>query len=755
MKSMTAEWCFREPAPRRRHPGRPAAALLLAGTLLAFGSGCEQIPADGLFGSGMVAEADLAPRRLAYLQHATASASPGSVVNAIAHMEREAREPGYTAPLGVWGPHAWDAVFTKLSTFEDTSDFDMLYLMNALLGYRGHPAVAPELWQKTEDAILGFKFWYTQPTPPGIIDDMWYWSENHQIIFHTLEYLAGQTFPDRIFTTTGMTGEEHRAHARAKILRWLDHKARFGFDEWHSNVYYQKDVTPLLTLVEFADEPEIATGAAMLLDRVFLDLALNSFRGAFGATHGRSYKKDKMTALHEDVYALSKLVFDQSPLPYPAGTDAGATLVARAQRYTLPQVVEDVARTTTPYVDRERMGIPLDEFAPLPQAPGGGVLIDETGAVPPPPAPYGFDYRDEENVYIYWSMSALTAWPVLPLVFETAEKYGLWESELFQPYVEIRDAVGSLAFAQIAASALPHAVAGPLLKQVNTYTYRTADYMLSSAQDYRKGSRGNQYHSWQATFDPNAQVFTTHPGIAPRRTLDWSDDGEPGSWTGTASQPRSAQHENVAIHIYSPQYTVAPGVFRPLTRYEPYTHAYFPQDHFDETVRAGNWTFGRKGDGYIALYSWRFAEFVDHGPDVATNGMLRPFDLVADGGPDNVWIVECGSASQWGSFAAFQAAIVNAPLDVTQITTDLPPRTRGPIYAVAYTSPSQGAMEFDWTGPLVVAGTEVPITEYPRMDNPWTRIPFENKGLLVQDSTTGNVLWHDFARGRRNAFHLP
>ena len=64
-------------------------------------------------------------------------------------------------------------------------------------------------------------------------------------------------------------------------------------------------------------------------------------------------------------------------------------------------------------------------------------------------------------------------------------------------------------------------------------------------------------------------------------------------------------------------------------------------------------------------------------------------------------------------------------------------------------------MTFSWTGPLVVAGAEVPITDYPRMDNPWTQVPFENKNLLVQDPATGSVLWHDFARGKRSAFRLP
>src|SRR5690606_33994625 len=119
------------------------------------------------------------------------------------------------------------------------------------------------------------KFWYSDPQPEGITDDKWYWSEHHQIIFYAIEYLLGQEFPDETFGITGWTGAQHRERAGQRIRRWLWHKARFGFDEWHSNVYYQKDVTPLLTLVEYAGDPDIATGAAILLDRVLLDVALH------------------------------------------------------------------------------------------------------------------------------------------------------------------------------------------------------------------------------------------------------------------------------------------------------------------------------------------------------------------------------------------------------------------------------------------------------------------------------------------------
>jgi hypothetical protein len=689
--------------------------------------------------------ADIAARQLDYLTFATQSLDPGSIANAIAHMERDRIDPSYTAPVGAFGENAWDGRFAKLADFEDTSDFDVLELIHAYLGYgvghRRHPAVAPELWSKVETAILGFKFWYDQPTPEGIIDDMWYWSENHQIIFHTIEYLAGQTFRKETFTVTGMTGAEHREHARSFILRWLDHRARFGFDEWHSNVYYPLDVKPLLTLVEFAKDREIKSKAAMILDRLLFDLSLHTFRGAFGATHGRSYKKDKNTALHENTFNLAKLLFDQTEYEYTSRGDSTAAMMARARRYRLPAVILDVARSDVPFADRERMGIYFDEFAT--------VFSDY-------PAPYGFSFDGEEDVVVWWSMGALTTWQVLPQVFWMADTYGLWETELFQPFLELRDALGVLEWAQAFAWNMAHAAALELMKEVNTYTYRTPDYMLSSAQDYRKGSRGNQYHAWQATFDANAQVFTTHPAVPPRENTEWRDDPDPGNWTGTASMPRSAQHQNVAIHLYAPQYVPLPTEpFATFMRYEPYTHAYFPQDHFDEVVRDGNWTFGRFRDGYIALYSWRLAEFVDHGPTVPTNGMLQPFDLIADGGPDNVWIVECGRAADWGgSFTAFQDAIRAASVNVVPVTEGLPISAVPPFFEVEYESPSLGTVSFGWESPLLVADEEIPIRDYPRYDNPWTQTEFLSQDLVLHDRATGAGLLQYFEKGRRFAFRL-
>ena len=48
------------------------------------------------------------------------------------------------------------------------------------------------------------------------------------------------------------------------------------------------------------------------------------------------------------------------------------------------------------------------------------------------------------------------------------------------------------------------------------------------------------------------------------------------------SIPRSAQHERTGVHIYQPAWGESndPLVWAAF-KYRGYTHAYFPQDHFD------------------------------------------------------------------------------------------------------------------------------------------------------------------------------
>ncbi len=282
-------------------------------------------------GAGFVDEMWFRRRQDQYLRYATAKVDRGSALNLIAQFERGDRDPNFHFDPSTIKVSDFAPVFQKLDTFQDTGDFDMLWLLN--LWYADHDRLPKDVQAAIEKRILAFKYWYTEPTPKGVIDQKWYWSENHRAIYHTIEMLAAQAFPDATFTNDGKSAAEHLAHGKRLMDDWLAEKARFGFDEWHSDVYYQEDIAPLLTLVELSDDATMARKASIMLDQVMLDIALHLQKGDFGATHGRSYMKDKSIATDQDTFAITKLLFDDTTLPYDGTSTSGVTLF-RGRRST-------------------------------------------------------------------------------------------------------------------------------------------------------------------------------------------------------------------------------------------------------------------------------------------------------------------------------------------------------------------------------------------------------------------------------------
>jgi hypothetical protein len=684
-------------------------------------------------GAGVADPAWLRERKLDYLRFTTKSVELGNPINILGHLARRRLEPGYVPP-GVVPGGAWDRHIASMDALEDGRDFEGLYMLVALLGYGDDPFLSPELRSRVTEALARFKYWFTEPTPAGRADDSYYWSENHQAIFHTIEYLFGSTFPERGIGTDGKPGREHAEIAKKRLLRWLEHRLRFGFAEWHSNVYYQKDFTPLLALIEFAPDEEIRAKSAMALDTLFFDVSIHTLRDAFGVTHGRSYKKDKMVSTDEDTWSLTKIVFNQSKYDYERDS-AGSTIFAATSKYAFPEIIRRAGSDPEPLVDRERIGIPIQEHPP----PEGDVV-----------APYGFSYANPDDLMIWWGMGALTTYPVVPLTLETFEQYGLWDNKSFDQLKEFRSLAASPQFLQNLSSNAAAMVNFGLMTEVDTYTYRNADVMLSSAIDYRKGTFNQQVHAWQATLDAKAIVFTNHPFRPLATSGDWLDDSENGGyWNGEASMPRSAQVENVAIHIYAPQYAKTNAAPLDYFHYEPYTHAYFPQDFFDEIVTKGSWTFGRLGKGYVGLYSFRPAQFLVYdGKTQATGGRVKPFDLRADGA-DNVWIVEVGREADAGSFEAWHSAIANARVEAT-------PRGPGKAtgesdgFDVVYESPSRGRITFGWEAPLVAKGVEIPLRGPGRFDNRYAHVAADPREIVFEGGGYGVRL--DVASGHRIVF---
>ncbi len=681
-------------------------------------------------GGDFVGRARFRDRQDDYLKFATQVLDPGSILNVLAHAERAERDRRFTWDADAVTVEGFADELSDMRNWKDTSDFDALYFVNLLYGYEGQlpPAVVAEI----DDALLGFEYWFTEPTPDGIVDEKYYWSENHRIIFHTIEYLVGQRHPDDVFRNDGRTGREHMVEARGRIIDWLDEKADLGFTEWHSDVYYQKDVTPLLTLVEWADgDDELTTRASMVLDLVLFDVALHLHDGNLGATHGRSYMKDKSKAADQDTFHLAKLLFDDTELDYLSRGEAGATLLSRAQRYRLPAVIRRVARSKKPMVDRERMGVPLDITVPV---------------TPDPEAPYGYGFDDPENVDFWWERGAQPAWQTVDITIDAIDTYDLWDTPTFEQFKPLRDAVGDdRDAARTLLQSLSRTLSFALLNEANTVTYRDRDVMLSTVNDFRPGTYSDQHHVWQATLSEDAVVFTTLPKNEPFVGADGWPDAD-GYWTGSGALPRSAQHGRTSVSLYAPR---VPNEFvlGGFTRLD-YTHAWFPTERFDEVVRAGNWTFGREGDGYVALWSHRPVEWRTYAPgEVFTDGLTEPFDLVAPGGPDNVWISHVGSRRLDGSFESFVADLTAR---VPEVDVRAPTAEGFPGgFDVAFDSPSEGVVSIGQDGAFTVAGAEVPLRNELRYDNPWSTTPFRSPVVEIGDSSGRLVL--DFGANERRS----
>lgn len=230
----------------------------------------------------------------------------------------------------------------------DCADFYSVGLLALLYRYGDHPALRAEDREKIEKAFTDFKFWIDEPG----LDAMCYFTENHQILFHVTAYLAGQRWPERVFSNSGWTGAEQKRRARPRIESWILRRLQGSFSEWDSNAYLTLDAFAMLALVEFADSPRLREMASTLLDKIFFMIACQSFRGAHGSTHGRCYVAGLKSARVENTSNLQRIAWGMGIFN---GETRATGLLAMARRYRVPDVIQSIgADVSTPLVTRAR-----------------------------------------------------------------------------------------------------------------------------------------------------------------------------------------------------------------------------------------------------------------------------------------------------------------------------------------------------------------------------------------------------------------
>lgn len=464
-----------------------------------------------------------------------------------------------------WEARVLDSATRTMGQHLDMADFHAIAVLRMLFLFSGQiPRFAEAAFH---EALLGMKYWLDEPPSPHG-EHMTYWSENHTIAFASAEYLAGQLHKDAIFPTAGISGREHMRRARPRILRWLQQRLRWGYCEWMSPGYYDDDLSPLLNLVDFAEDPELRNRAAMAVDLLLFDLCRLHAGGSFGLTAGRAYSEHKCCAWQESPGDVIELCSGARGAFF--GWADSAVALATSTRYEVPDVLLAIA-TNRPVQAIERARVSID-FAEAHR--------------------YGIGFSKEEDITYWWSLGAYFAPPTFDSTCRVAADRGLSSFGPFQaikpsnailkslrdclqylplaaeavlPLIAPVDPVVAGASLTAATALLPFALTeaagfvrelgqaiahlfgaddddgfdpdtfqrawtallreyGPSpLTRANLYVYRHGSAMLSSAQSHCPGQIAAQKQAWEATLGMRASVWTTRPAARTGTAASWQE----------------------------------------------------------------------------------------------------------------------------------------------------------------------------------------------------------------------------------------
>ncbi len=581
-------------------------------------------------------------------------------------------------------------------------------------------------------AFLDFKYFMDEPGD----DSMCYWSENHLLLFAVSEYLAGQEWPDEIFSNNGMTGKEHMQKAKVRIDAWMEQRFNFGFSEYLSNNYLAEDIAPMANYIAYSKDEKSAQQMKIIMDILWLDVALNSVNNRFVAVSSRMYGNNKAAnCIGNSIQAAMNILWGidgaDDVLSNPYLTEKEKELIKLSLEkepnyivlcftdivkkgiYTLPQVIKDIALTKESFVSKMSCGLSPSDMV-------------KEGLV------------GQEPYQIMAQMGAETF--TNPEVIENTLKY-LKDNKMYRnSFVSYFKFLNLTVFKCVnwkkfaaKCNIMPHGIA---LGRGNIYTYRTAYYSMSTSVCKSVDMCGSQDHEWIANISEVLSLFTTHPAGDGNGRYGAS----PGYWIGNGRLPMSVQNKNVNITIYKLPTKKRLGE----TGIASMTHAYMPKDFYDEFELCGNSVFARKNGVFVALISNGEMQFRPFNQNSA-NGVLKnrklpngiqlggEFDLCRYGGDYHIYITELSDADT-ESFDNFKARIRSNVVNF------------GDEGSASYTTAS-GMIEASYDGRFNVDGKPAQ-KEFARYDSKFCKTERKPESITVKSRKNSLIL--DFKNAKRS-----
>ncbi|MGL1891122.1 MAG: hypothetical protein OCD02_05810 [Spirochaetaceae bacterium] len=556
----------------------------------------------------------------------------------------------------------------------DCADFRLPVAMHLL--YEFPDKLTNEDLTDLKQAVLNFKYWMEDPG----YDSMCHWSENHQILFATGEYLAGQLYPDTVFTNTGEKGSWHKERGKSRVLAWLEQRWNHGYIEWNSNTYYKEDIAPLAALIEFSGDDEVLIKAQMVMDLMMYDMASQSFKGAFVSTSGRSYETKKMAGHQSSMKRYTEILsgYDvDSNFPEDIyGGNMDITFMT-SKRYEIPSVFKKIARD--------------DKDTRIIKASTGLDLTELKG--------YDLIGQEPHQILMQWGMEAFSN----PEIVNNSIKY-IEDNEMFKnsDLYAFKDfnfkILKRLNLIPTISKLINPQSNGVAIQRANQYLYKTPYYSIYTAQAYHPGFYGDQQHIAGVTLSNDLSVFNAHPAV------DEGDRGPNGNspkyWVGQGHFPHTVQHENVNLSIYrTPK---KKGMME--AKLLDYTHGYFPEIQFDESSIEGNLAFGKLGDAYIAFITTNDLSYKKY-EEITRDWQGENYDLIQPG-KEVYWITEASDVTVDGSFSTFKSRIKEQAKTITYDGKK-----------ISYTSMGR-ELNLEFKGDFKVNG-EVMDLNYDRFDSPY------------------------------------
>lgn len=531
----------------------------------------------------------------------------------------------------------------------DCADFRLVNLIRLL--YRYEDRIPESTLAEIEKTLINFRYGWDEPGG----NSMCYWTENHQILFSSAEYLIGQKYPLALFSS-GYMGREHKEKARKRILQWLELRWKFGFSEFNSSVYYKEDVGALINLIDFSHDKELVVKAKIIMDLLWYDVASQSVGTLFVSASTRAYAKNRTGSSGSRMNGLSEYYWG-------SGQESRSGIMygmMTTTNYTLPPVLVEIAKDSRPAIMKYSFGLDIPE------------LQQE-----------GYSGDDDASLMMQLGGGAFSNPEVVRNSLAFVRKNRMF-SNAFLADLRFLD-ITLLKWLHLEPAAIRLANPqsnGVAMQRGNIYTYRTDDYSLFSIQNYHPGTYGDQHHVAGMNVGGAFGIFHTHPS----RVKQSSAEG-----IGYGYLPHVAQSKNVSLSIYGPpkNWGLMQSVF------PDYTHAYFPANKFDVVEIIDAYAFGKKDDTYCAFIAMNSLDYKNE----------ERSDLVQLGA-ETYWVMEASSRTEDGSFERFRDRILGNKISYDPHSRLLEYSSRNTTYTLRF------------RGDFGVNGTVVNL-DYNRYDSPY------------------------------------